>query len=345
MPSRTHHVAARPITALLVVVMALACCACGSSLHTTTDAPAATTTAVASTTATSSTTGTTSTSTTASLPGTGKPPVTIGDKNYTEQFVLGELYLEALQANGFAVQLNQNIGPTDVTMQALTSGRLAMYPEYLNVFNSAVAGTTQTFASQSDAYQAAQRYALAHGLTLLDPTPFSDTDAIGVTVPYATQNGLKTISDLRGIAATLTLGAPPQFEQSPAGLVAIEQTYGVVPAAFKPLDIGSQFDALDKGLVQAADVKSTDGQLASGKYILLADPLNVFGWGNVIPVVSSKVLLAEGPEFAATINAVSALLTTAVIRQLNADVDVSQEKPDVVAKQFLQHNGLVPATG
>ena len=65
------------------------------------------------------------------LPGTGKPPVTIGDKNFTEQFLLGELYAEALSAQGYTVQLNRNIGPTEVTLQALYSGRLDMYPEYL----------------------------------------------------------------------------------------------------------------------------------------------------------------------------------------------------------------------
>ena len=62
--------------------------------------------------------------------------MTIGDKNYTEQFVLGELYRLGLQAQGFTVQLNRNIGPTDVTLQALKARTLSLYPEYLNVFES-----------------------------------------------------------------------------------------------------------------------------------------------------------------------------------------------------------------
>src|SRR3954454_12372602 len=70
------------------------------------------------------------------LPGTGKPSVTIGDKNFTEQFVLGELYYEALRNQGFAVQLNQNIGPLEVTLRELQTGQLAMYPEYLNTWDS-----------------------------------------------------------------------------------------------------------------------------------------------------------------------------------------------------------------
>src|SRR6202000_2940574 len=70
------------------------------------------------------------------LPGTGRPRVTIGDKNYTEQFVLGQLYLQALQAQGSSVNITQNIGPPAVFTQALKNGSLAMYPEYLSDFDS-----------------------------------------------------------------------------------------------------------------------------------------------------------------------------------------------------------------
>ena len=68
----------------------------------------------------------------------------------------------------------------------------------------------------------------------------------------------------------------------------------------------------------------------------------MFGWGNVVPVVSAKVLDAEGPAFAATINRVSALLTLQTMRQLNAAVEVSHQDPSTVAQEFLQAHGLVP---
>jgi osmoprotectant transport system substrate-binding protein len=280
---------------------------------------------------------------TATLPGSGRPQVTIGDKNFTEQFVLGELYYQALKAQGFQVLLNRNIGPTEVTLQALQSGSLGMYPEYINTWNSTIAGDDRSFHSLRSAYQAGQAYALAHGLQLLNPTPFSDTNAIGVGLNYAVQNGLSTIRDLRTVAQSLTLGAPPQFQQG--GLPLLEQAYGFQPAAFQALEIGGQYQALDQGVVQAADVNTTDGQLTTGNYVLLKDPLRVLGWGNVVPVVSAKVLQAEGPAFEATIDRVSALLSLQAIRQLNAAVDLSGEDPAAVAQQFLVAHGLVaPST-
>jgi osmoprotectant transport system substrate-binding protein len=274
------------------------------------------------------------------LPGTGRPVVTIGDKNFTEQFVLGELYYQALKNQGFPVQLNQNIGPLAVTLQELRTGQLAMYPEYLDTWDGQVAHANGPFTSRDAAYRAGQRYAMAHGLKLLQKTPFSDTGAIGVTFDYAVEKGLTTISDLRKLGRHVTLGGPPQYETEPRGLRALETTYGVKPEAYKSLEIGGQYNALDSGEVQAANVTTTDAALSTGNYTLLSDPVGVFGWGNVVPVVSKKALAMEGPAFATTINQVSALLTTAVIRELNAQVDMSGQDPRVVAEQFLAENGL-----
>jgi osmoprotectant transport system substrate-binding protein len=207
-----------------------------------------------------------------------------------------------------------------------------------------VAGYRRTTASSRRAYANAEVYAQAHGLELLPPTPFSDTEGIAVTGAYAKANHLTTLEDLRRVAPTLTLGAPPEFQQSPTGLTAVEQAYGFTPAALKSLDIGAQYQALDQGTVQAAYVTTTDGQLYNRGYRLLQDPRAVFGIGNVVPVVSQKVLAAEGPAFQETIDDVSALLSMREIRSLNSDVDVYNQDPAVVAKQFLQANGLVPAT-
>jgi osmoprotectant transport system substrate-binding protein len=347
LPTRLYRTA--PIAACVSIATAIACSACGSSISDTqtvaarsTPTQSSSSTAATATRSPTSTTSTTSSATTAALPGTGKPTVTIGDKNYTEQFVLGQLYSQALQAQGFTVQLNQNIGPTDVTVRALQSGLLGMYPEYLNVFNSSIARYRHGFRSQADAYRAAERYAVAHGLQLLAATPFSDTNAVSVTVGYARANRLRSLTDLPRVASQMTLGGPPLSEQTPPGLAVLENAYGFTPKAFTPLAVGAQYSALINGSVQAAEVQTTDGQLADGDYRVLSDPQKVFGWGNVVPVVSARALSAEGPAFADTIDKISAVLTTRVIRQLNQAVDISGQSPAMVAHQFLVTHGLIP---
>jgi osmoprotectant transport system substrate-binding protein len=341
-PARNRR-CSRPI---LAVALALLCGACGSATHSTTGGPASVATrsqVAASTPTTTSSAAETTTTSTSALPGTGKPPVTIGDKNYTEQFVLGQLYLQALEAQGFAININQNIGPTEVTRQALKTGALAMYPEYLDVFDSDMAGYRHGFRTRADAYRAAVRYAADHGLVLLHPTPFSDTDAIAVTVAFAGENHLRSIFDLRRVGGTMTIGGAPQFQHQPPGLPALESVYGVTPASFDALPVGSQYTPLNGGTIQAAYVDSTDGQLASGDYRLLADHRHIFGWGNVVPVLSATLLAQEGPAFAETITRVDSTLSTPVMRQLNSAVDVAKQDPRAVAKQFLETHGLLTA--
>ena len=75
--------------------------------------------------------------------------------------------------------------------------------------------------------------------------------------------------------------------------------------------------------------------------MLLRDPRGIFGWGNVVPVISSQALLSEGPAFPATIERVDDALTTDVMRRLNQAVDISQQNPASVAKQFLETHGLL----
>ena len=87
----------------------------------------------------------------ASGPGKGKPPITIGDKNFTEEFILGDLYAQALRAKGFTVNLKPNIGSSELTDKALRAGQIDMYPEYTGVILSVLAMQTRRPASEDAA--------------------------------------------------------------------------------------------------------------------------------------------------------------------------------------------------
>src|ERR1700744_617018 len=329
--------------------LALITAACGGGT-TTSEAPPPVahphrhTSSSSTTTTTDTTTSTTTTdsSTTADLPGDGKPTVTIAEKNYTEQFVLGQLYLQALQAQGYTVNINQNIGPTDVTLHALKSGALAMYPEYLYVLNSNVVHSHSGHRDAQAAYDAAQKYVAAHGLELLNMTPFSDTFGIAVTQAYGAAHRLHTLRDLRRVESSLSIAGEAQLQQAPLGLPRLDSVYGVKPASFKAIAAGDQYGDLTDNTVQAAYINTTDGELATGDFRVLADPKRIFGYGNVVPVVSQAALAAEGPAFTETIDRVNALLTTQTMRQLNLLASIGGQSPSDVATQFLLTRGLIP---
>jgi osmoprotectant transport system substrate-binding protein len=271
--------------------------------------------------------------------GAAKPAITIGDKNFTEEYILGSLYQQALEAKGYHVTLKGNIGSSEITYKALTSGQIQMYPEYTGVIVTVLAGNTKQPHSAAQTYSEAQAFVQKHGFTLLKPTPFYDTDAMGTLKSYATKHHLHTISDLKQFGHSLKIGGDPPFATRYEGLVGLKKLYGLNPT-FKPLAIGLTYKALDSGQVQVADVFTTDPQLTSGKYTILSDPKNVFGFQNVAPIVKKSVIKAEGPVFEQTLNKVSALLTLDAIRKMNAAVALEQQSPASVARKFLEANHL-----
>jgi osmoprotectant transport system substrate-binding protein len=307
-------------------------------------AAAATTTTAASVT-TVVTTTINGTTTTLDEPGRGKPTILLGDMNTPEQFIVGALYQNALSAKGYQVELNRNIGPTSVSEAALTQGSLDVYPEYLNIYDTQVAGATQQFTTRSAAYRAAQSWAEAHGEKLLLPTPFSDTPSIAVLSTFAEQHHLRTLADLRRVAGRLTLGSPIEFSTQPGGLALLQAAYGFAPAVTSVINIGSQYTALRTGTLQAAYVQTTDWQLIGPLYRALADSRHVLGFGNIVPVVSAKALAVEGPAFARAINQVDRLLTMSAIRGLAAEMKASTDpamSAGDVAQEFLQGHGIMP---
>ena len=310
-----------------LVVVALA--ACGSSSSSSSGAASSG----------SSSSSSSSSAASGAQPGKGKPAVTIGDKNFTEEFILGDLYQQALQAKGYTVNLKPNIGSSELTFKALQSGQIQMYPEYTGVILSVLEGKNTTPVSAQDAYTQAQKYIQTKGFTLLNYTPFFDADALAALAPYAQKNNLKTIADLKKLPSW-SLAGPPENATRYEGVVGLHKAYGLTNLKFVPLAIGLQYQALNSGKVNVATVFTTDGQLQNGKYALLTDTKHIFGFQNVAPVVSPKVLKAEGPAFEQTLNAVSAKLTTHVMQQLNAAVDIEKNDPATVAKKFLQANGL-----
>ncbi|MGI8802909.1 MAG: glycine betaine ABC transporter substrate-binding protein [Solirubrobacteraceae bacterium] len=286
-------------------------------------------------------TPTTSSTATPNGPGAGRPPVVLGAKNFTEEFILGQLYTQALQGLGYRVTLVNDIGATEVVDRELTAGRIDGYPEYTGTILSSLAQDTRRPASADQAYDWAQDFEQRRGMTMLDTTPAQDSDVLAVKPAYARAHRLRSLEDLPRLGASARLGAAPEFRTRFNGLVGLRRLYGVDHVRFVPLAIGELYPALDQGRVQLAAVFTTDGQLVGGGYTLLADPKNTFGFQNVTFVVRRKVLDAEGPAFAETINAVSAKLSTQALRVLNAAVSLGQQSPAAVARQFLRANGIV----
>ena len=274
----------------------------------------------------SSSGGGTGSSSSSDQPGQGKPAVTLGTKDFTEEFVLGQLYKQALEAKGYKVNYKENIGATEIIDKALTSKQIDAYPEYTGVSQSVVFKQDALPKSPEETQQIVKDLYEKRGEAVSDPTPFQDTDAIATTKEFADKNNLNSVADLKGIPP-FTLGARPEFKSRFNGLKGMAQVYGVKDnVKFKQLALGLQYPSLDKGDVDAANVFSTDAQLASGKYKVLEDPKGVFGFQNVYLVINKdKLDKLGGQQFMDVINSVNKLLTAKAITSMNAAVDLDKK--------------------
>jgi osmoprotectant transport system substrate-binding protein len=269
------------------------------------------------------------------------PTIVIGTKNFPEEFILGELYKQALQAKGFSVSYKENIGSTEVIQTALTSGKINFYPEYTGVVVQDVFHHTNSPKTAGATYTLAKQLEAAKGYTLLNATPFYDTDVVAVTNATATKYGLKTISDLQK-AGSFKFGGFPECQTRNTCFVGYTKLYGLKNATFASVGSLSPYAALDAGDVLAADVFSTDPPLsAPSKYTVLTDPKHVTGFQNVAPIVKTSVATAAGATFTSTVNAVSAKLTLPAILAMNKAVEVDKKSAATVAESFLKANGLL----
>ena len=275
------------------------------------------------------------------LPGTGKPTVVLGDMNTSEQFIIGQLYEDALEAEGYTITLTRNVGWPSLRTWALKHNTLSVYPEYLGEWNSSIAHLHLRFRTLHASYAAASAYAHAHGFVLLPPTPFSDTSCVAVLKQYAQANGIYSIPQLAK-GNPIVFGAPSVFQSGSDGVPALEQAYHLNPDYVKSIGDGLQYWWLGTGNVQAAYCATTDPALSGPEYVQLKDPKSVFGHGNIVPVTTPQVLRVEGRAFAETIERVDRLLTQRAIRGLNAEIELGRHDPDQIAKQFLQGNGILP---
>jgi osmoprotectant transport system substrate-binding protein len=264
-------------------------------------------------------------------------PIIVGTKNFPEQFVLGQLYRQALIAEGFDVQYKENIGSTELIDTALTSGQVTLYPEYTGTMLSV------TFKRKTVPKTAAATYRIAKGLyerrgqTLLRQTPFEDKDVLAVTRATANRYGLRTVADLRKVP-NLTITGFPEWDTRWRGPLA--RLYGVRGFDFVPLAGISAYQLLDRRDVEAADVFTTDPQLLSNKYVQLREPKNMFGFQHVAPVLDRDLVRENGARLTSTLNKVSRLLTVRAMQAMLKAVVIAKRSPARVADAFLKANDL-----
>jgi osmoprotectant transport system substrate-binding protein len=266
-------------------------------------------------------------------------PVRIGAANFPENVLLAQIYGQALQAKGIAVEILPPIQSREAYFPGVRDGSIDLVPEYTGVLLQYLEPSAPQKAP--DEVYAALQQAMPEGLTVLERAEAENKDAVVVTQAFAQQNNLTTIADLAPLCPQIAFGGPPEFQERPDGIPGLESTYGCTFREYVPLDVGGPLTVagLSNGDVQAADLFTTDPSIESNGFVALEDPANNFAAQNVVPLINTSKATDQVRE---VLNGVSAKLTTQALLDLNAELgSADRPNPDVVAKEWLQTNGLV----
>jgi osmoprotectant transport system substrate-binding protein len=278
-----------------------------------------------------------------SNPDNGKVNLTIGSKNFPEQEILGEIYAQALEAAGYKVKTDLNLGSETVALKAVKAGQISGYPEYASTALTSFFGKEpeEVPADAQGAWEEANAEFEKDGLTAFEPTPFASANAVGTTTETAEKYDLENVSDLEGVSEELTLYGSPECRQRIDCLAGLEKLYGLKFKSFKPVDIGLRYTVLEKGQADLSILFTTDPQLSAekDKFVILEDDKEVFPAGNVIFVTQKSVAEEAGPDYEETILQVQEGLDLAVMQELDARVELEKQTPQEAAASYLKSAG------
>lgn len=277
--------------------------------------------------------GCSSSSPTASSSDAGSPRLVVGSQAYYSNEVVAEIYAQALEEGGYAVERQFQIGQREVYLPELTKGNIDIFPEYIGSLLQALdpdaMGGTSAFV-----YDDLQKV-VPDGLTALTPSAASDQNSWTVTKPFAEKYRLTDLASLKNVTEPITVGGNSELETRPYGPSSLTEKYGVEIKGFKAVeDSGGPLTvkALTSGAIQLANIYTADPNIATNNLVSLTDPDGLFLPDNIAPIVSASV----DADARAILNRISAALTRNALVALNAESVNDKKSSKVVASKWLK---------
>jgi osmoprotectant transport system substrate-binding protein len=261
--------------------------------------------------------------------------VRVGSKNFTESFIIAEIYAQALEGAGLPVERHFNLGSTQIALAAMRRGDIDLYPEYTGTALIDVLHLAPMQDPRALTAIVAREFARRFDLVWLEASPMNDSQAIATTKDIAARERLKTLSNLAPAASHLRLATIQEFLSRPDGLPGLRRVYGGFSfREIRTYDIALKYQALLSGRADVVSAFTTDGAIATDALVVLHDDRHLWPPYNVAPVVRKETLTAQ-PRIAYVLNRVSSAITNRAAQKMNAAVESSVQDPADVAAAFL----------
>lgn len=264
-----------------------------------------------------------------------KGTIIVGSKNFTEGYLLSEIYALALEDNGYTVDRMFNMS-TDTLSPAMQNDEVDLYPEYT--------GTALTDILQKDLLTDTQEvydlisteYKDKWDIRWMELTDMEDKVAIVMKKDKAEELGITNLTELQAKSEGLKLGDGVNFADREDDLLRLNDIFGEFKFEVVKMDASMQYPSLDDGTVDVIPGLTTDPQLVSGEYVVIEEDVPVWPPQYVAPIVRGEVL-ENSPEVEGILNGVSEHLTTEAMIEMLDKVVNGGEEYEAVAKDFYEN--------
>jgi osmoprotectant transport system permease protein len=273
--------------------------------------------------------------------GAGEPPLRIGAKPFTEQYVLAEVLARwTAREAGVAAEVLGSLGST-VAFDALRAGEIDVYVEYSGTVWATLMKRADLPARRADVLDEVGRWlAREHGVELVGALGFENTYALGMRAEDSRTRGIRRISDLAPRSPALEIGGDFEFFAR-AEWSALERAYGLAFRARRTMDPSLMYQALAAGEVDVISAYSTDGRLAAERVALLEDDRGVIPPYDAI-VLARPALARERPRVEGALRALAGRIDRERMQRMNFAVDGAGRSPGEVAEAFVAELAAQP---
>lgn len=273
----------------------------------------------------------------ATVSASANKPIIVGSKSFTESKTVSEIYALALEHAGYKVVRKQNIS-NSVVYKAVKTGQIDVYPEYTGTIVEAYLKKNGSGKSAAQMASLARQGVKKDGLVTFDYAPGDDRQGIGMRASVAKKYNIKTLSDLQKNAGKVRLVSQGEFDKRADALPGMNKKYGKFNfKSVKDYDDSLKYKIMEQGKGDAAPVSTTEGQLATSKFVLLKDDKGLWPPYNLVPLVNAQAAKSH-PKMERTLNRVDKKLTTKQLTALNKKVDVDGQNYKTVAKNWYEQN-------
>ncbi len=269
--------------------------------------------------------------------------VVIGSKNFTESFILGELFAQQIEAQThLKVERRFYLAGTYICQQAILAGRIDIYPEYTGTALTAVLKKPAGSDKQSVYKDVKNEYETRFGLTLGPSLGFNDTFAMEIRGEDARRLKVDTLSEAAPFAAQWRAGFGYEFMERPDGYRGLVATYGLHFAeAPRVMDLGLLTRALRDHQIDLAAGNATDGLIPALDLFVLKDDKHYFPPYEAVPVIRKQILELH-PEIATALKSLGGQISDQEMQQMNYAVDSQHKDVKEVVSEFLKTKKLIP---